>query len=65
MKNKTSIKVEEEFISFLKNLRKNRIKMDKDEEGLTYWELLNLIVKYFKADNDKYLELVNMEYKND
>ena len=39
--------------------------MDKDEEGLTYWELLNLIVKYFKADNDKYLELVNMEYKND
>jgi len=64
MKSKTSIKVEEDCIQFLKKFKRNRIKLDIDEEGLSYWELINLIVKYFKSDGDRYLELVNMEYKN-
>ena len=55
---KTSEKLSQEGISFLKNLRKNRIKMDIDQNGLSYWKLLELIGKYFKSNNDRYLELV-------
>lgn len=56
---KTSLKLSQEGIDFLKKLRVNRIKTDIDEEGLSYWRLLELIAKYFKSNNERYLELVN------
>jgi len=61
MENPVSLKVAEDFRSFLKNLRRNRVKADTDEVTLSYTKLTSLIVKYFKEDNDSYLELVKTE----
>ena len=62
---KVSIKVSELGIAFLKKLRTNRRKVDTDEEDLSYWILMEVIAKYFKTNNDRYLELIKlMEDKN-
>jgi len=61
---KTSIKVSTQAIIFLKNLSKNRIKTDVDNEGLSYWKLFDLIVKYFKNNNEQYLDLVKLKENN-
>lgn len=61
--NESSIKLPEAFKDFLKRFRNNRIKVESDVDPLPYRELVLLIVKYFKENNDRYLELVNMEAK--
>lgn len=58
MTSKISVKISDVGISFLKKLKKNRIKADIDEEGLSYWKLLEVISKFFKNDNEAYLKLV-------
>ena len=55
---KSSVKLSETGIEFLKKFRTNRRKMEMDEEDLSYWKLLEIVVKYFKANNDRYLDLV-------
>ncbi len=61
---KTSIKISDSGITFLKKLRLNRIKADTDEDPLFMWESIELIAKYFKNKNDRYLELIKMGNKN-
>jgi len=61
-KNKTSIKISEEGLSFLRKLITNRRKADVDESDLAYWKVLDVIAKYFKSNNDKYLELVKTQW---
>lgn len=61
MKAKNPIKISDEGIAFLKKLKRNRIKTDSDMEGLSYWQLIEIIERYFKNHNDHYLELVKME----
>ena len=61
MTTKKSIKISNEGIEFLKRLKNNRIKIDTDKEGLAYWELMDLIAKYFKVDNNSYLCLTKMK----
>jgi len=63
MKSKVPIKISENGIEFLKKLRLNRIKADIDLDPLYYYELIEVIVKYFKLNNDKYLELVKQKNK--
>lgn len=59
-KGKTSVKLSGEAIEFLKNFRKNRIKADIDEDYSSYSDLLEIIVKYFKLKNERYLEVVKL-----
>lgn len=59
-KSKVSIKVSDEGINFLKKLITNRRKADIDESDLHYWKVMEIIAKYFKLNNDRYLELVKM-----
>lgn len=61
---KTSIKISNDGISFLKRFRTNRRKTEIDEEDLSYWELIEVIAKYFKLNNDRYLELMGVKNKN-
>jgi len=61
MTEKISTKLSEEGQDFLKRLRNNRRKIGIDEEDLYYWQLIELIEKFFKLDNDAYLRLVKME----
>ena len=57
---KTSIKLSEKGIIFLKKFRTNRRKTDIDIEDASYWELMELIAEFFKKNNDKYLELIKL-----
>lgn len=58
---KTSVKLSEVGISFFKKFRTNRRKIDVDEEDLSYWKLMEVIAKYFKNNNDHYLELIKIQ----
>ncbi len=65
MKIGMSVKMSEDVVSFLKKFRTNRRKTDVDESDLSYSRLLEVIVKYFKQDEKKYLEIVKLvEGKN-
>jgi len=59
MKLKTSVKMSQENIKFWKNLNVNAIKTDKLKDILSYSDLQEVVVKYFKLNNDRYLELIN------
>jgi len=63
MTEKISTKLSEEGQNFLKRLRNNRRKVGVDQEDLAYWQLIENIEKFFKLNNDAYIELVNMESK--
>ena len=60
--NGMSIKISSDSKKFLKRLKHNRwITMDKlgtNEKELTEKESVDLIVKYFKLNNERYLELI-------
>jgi len=60
MRLKTSVKMSDENLTFWKNLNVNCIKTDKTKEILSYSDLQESIVKYFKLNNDRYLELVEL-----
>jgi|LGVF01.1.fsa_nt_gb hypothetical protein len=63
MQNKSSVKLSEESKEFLKRLRINRIKINAnmDNEFLSYADLVDIIVKYFKLDKANYMELIKMQ----
>jgi len=62
--NKRPIKVSDEFYNFLKKLGTNRIRVGIVDEVENLCNLPDIIVKYFKVNNDRYLELCNMEAEN-
>jgi hypothetical protein len=64
MTNNSSTRLSDEFKAFLKKLQFNRIKADVDDGILSSVATANLLVKYFKLNNDRYLELVQMEKDN-
>jgi len=59
-----SMKVSGLCRDFIENLRATRRskQVGTDKEMLTQSDTLDLIVKYFKSNNDKYLEVVKLEY---
>ena len=63
MKSKTSVKLTNENINFLKRISINRIKTDVSIKSITPSNALFLIERYFKLNNEEYLELINMEDK--
>ena len=60
MKLKTSTKMCDSNIEFWKRLMVNSIKTDKISEILSYSDTQEIIVNYFKLNNDRYLELINL-----
>ena len=64
MKNKKPLKISEEFYDFLLRLGANRVKVGMELQTLNLCDLPDTIVKYFKANNDRYLELAKVEVKN-
>jgi hypothetical protein len=58
MVNKRTIKVSEDFYNFLLKFGANRVKADMEMQTIPLTELPDIIVRYFKSNNDKYLELV-------
>lgn len=59
-----SLKLPDEFIKFLERFEINRIKADVDTKLLSHPKASILIVKFFKLNNDAYLELVKLGDKN-
>lgn len=64
MKNKKPIKVSIFFYDFLLKYGANRVKADMEMQTKNMCDLPDIIVKYFKENNDRYLELVNFEVEN-
>lgn len=63
-KNNSSIRLTDEFLSFSEKLQTNRVKAEVDKKTIGHPRISKLIVKYFKNNNDRYLELVKMEEEN-
>ena len=63
--NGTSVRLSDEFRQFIKRMKYNRIKADVDSDILSTKDAADILVKYFKLNNDSYIKLVNMEIKND
>jgi len=64
MKNKKSMKVSLLFYTFILKFGANRVKADMELQTISICDLPDIIVKYFKSDNNRYLELVNFEVEN-
>jgi len=64
MENKKPIKISISFYNFLLRFGSNRVKSDMDIKNRNLCDLPDIIVKYFKENNDRYLELVNLEVEN-
>lgn len=61
MKNKISTKLTDENLTFLKRIALNRIKAEVATEIITPSNVIALIEKYFKLNNDEYLDMINLE----
>lgn len=64
MSNKRPIKVSDSFYNFILKFGANRVKSDMEMQTRNLCELPDIIVSYFKENNERYLELVKMEFKN-
>ena len=64
MTSKTSIKVSKKGVDFLKKLRTNRRKVETDNHDLAYWRLIDIIAKYFKDNNERYIDLIKVVEDN-
>jgi len=64
MENKKPIRVSKLFYNFILRFGANRVKEDMELQTKNICDLPDIIVKYFKANNDRYLELVNFEVEN-
>ena len=63
MTDKRSVRLSDNFIEFLERACSNyHIKNGKTR--LHPWQVAELILKYFKLNNDRYLELMDMQIKN-
>lgn len=58
---KTSTKLSDDTREFLKKFDVNRIRAGTADDKIGYSRLLDLIVKYFKLNNDSYLGLVSLK----
>lgn len=60
MKLKTSVKMDEENITFWKKMNINGIKSDIIKDIMSYSDLQKVIIYYFKINNDRYIELLEL-----
>jgi len=62
--NKKPMKVSQEWYDFIVKFGANRVKAGVDIRTGYLCDLSDIIMKYFKENNDKYLEVVNMRIDN-
>lgn len=60
-KNETSMKVNEMGKSFLEKYKANRRGAGIDSKEISFQKSLDTIARYFKLNNDRYLEAIEME----
>lgn len=58
--NKVTVRISGESYEFLKKLKNNRLKLDIDNLPISYPEAMDIIMKFFKNNNDQYLKIVKM-----
>lgn len=64
-KDTPSVRLHESFIPFLEKAQTNRVReISVDEKTIGNPRMTKLIVDYFKSNNNRYLELLNMEEQN-
>ena len=63
-KNLNTLKMNDGFRKFIRKVSAYRYTEEIDENQLPMQEIPNLIMKYFKINNNRYLELINMEYED-
>lgn len=56
-----SVRLSNDFLEFLKKISRNRIKLDIGEDILTMTGSADLIVNYFKNNNERYLKMIKEE----
>ena len=61
------IRISEEFKDFIDNTRATRRSKATgiDKEMLTQLQTCDLVVKYFKLNNDKFLELIKIKFEKE
>lgn len=59
--NKTSVKLTDENKGFLDRIGTNRVICKTETRTKSFSQNLDIIEKYFKLNNDKYLEMCRME----
>jgi len=59
-KNISPIRLSEEYMGFSDKLQTNRVKLGVDKKTIGHRITSKLIDRYFKMNNDRYLELANM-----
>jgi len=64
MANLGTLKVSDDFKKFLRKFQAYRVSEEIEEKGTSLCYLPDIIVKYFKLNNERYLELVAMERNN-
>ena len=63
MENKRPMKVSQKCYDFLENLGSNRIKVGSEKRTLPLCVLPDVIVKYFKLNNERYMELCKLKFE--
>ena len=58
MADNKSVRLSEDFWEFLKKIIKNRVKLDIGDEVASRTYAADLVVKYFKDNNDEYLKMI-------
>jgi hypothetical protein len=58
--NKVTVRISGESYEFLKKFKNNRLKLDIDNLPISYPEAMDIIMKFFKNNNDQYLKIVKM-----
>lgn len=61
MKNKITMRVSRDFYDFIEKVGANRVKVGIDKRTIPLCQVPDFITRYFKLNNDRYLELVNLE----
>jgi len=64
MANEVSLKVSLSGREFVRKMVINRIKVSDDGNVMNFTQAFDMVVKYFKDNNDRYKELISMEVKN-
>jgi len=63
-RNTPPMRFNEGFKLFIEKAQLNRVKIETDRKTIGNPRMADLIVRFFKFNNDQYLELINMEEKN-
>ncbi len=59
------VRISNDAMEFLKKIKTNRIRVGTEERPISFIDAVDLLVKFFKLNNDQYLRYLKMENKKD